>query len=818
MEGSEDYKIIINNMARYQLPQPKSMYRDTGLVENTQLFRDRYVQNMAADDSLAQSVLEMSSMEEDQEAKTALVDKYNAQLKQRSESDNYHMLGSAIQKDARSFINEYQPIKVSKQRYDNWAKGLAESRDQFTKTGKGVDPETFNAKMAEARYNYKGVQKNANGSVDETSLFSGPSYVGYVNIEKEIIDNMKDVVMQSFDTTGVENPYDANMQIIKGFNETTQSPAYYITDGKREEWVDTNIVAQVVTSVLNQPGPSAYINQNSHLQNYTKNEIDPTTNLSIASGEIDERLAELGETIDKLESKKKLTKEEEYTLEATLSLEEKVEEARSNGTDDVALLNYLDTVTQRADYMDAAITKYAGVKSQAYVRNITEGSSLKGSNSGTDRALPTVKYNVGVNNLVVEPLGGNSLNSKNEAAEASLAVIESYIEDPEKGQEFVDKSLSATTVEDYDNIAKEYKISNPEARRMSKEIRHHKTMSELIELKLEEASLSENKMSSEDYATMLEKNASNLEASYSGVKHLPNQKFTLDMNSIKSAFEELGRTDMSATEMISTLNDDKKLRSEVVKLIANNNMNSADANNVDPLVLEEPVLVDEIKRDFIKETDKGIDAMLSSHMEIVDAGNAKVNKFLKDEEIKTDAVVMTSFNDKTGKTTKAIQNFLKEGLPNSDNFQLLDKEGNKTTYKELVESEKDVWVMTDDKAPTIVKEQLGLVHVSRPDGLALIAIPFKNEEGKIETYFADASQFSIESVDKYTNSMSYRLRTLYRAGVHANITTQWSPEFFEGTVTFDYAREKVIIDNVEHGIEDGLLVIENSLKANNQDL
>ena len=68
MEDSEDYKIIINNMARYQLPKPQSMYRDTGLVENTQLFRDRYVQNMAADDMLAQSVLEMSSMEQDQEA------------------------------------------------------------------------------------------------------------------------------------------------------------------------------------------------------------------------------------------------------------------------------------------------------------------------------------------------------------------------------------------------------------------------------------------------------------------------------------------------------------------------------------------------------------------------------------------------------------------------------------------------------------------------------------------------------------------------------------------------------------------------------
>ena len=111
-------------MARYQLPQAQSMYRDTGLVANTQLFRQRYVQNMAADDALAQSVLEMASMEEDQEAKAALVEKYNAQIKQRSESDNYHMLGSAIQKDARSFLNEYHPIKMSKQQYDTWATEL----------------------------------------------------------------------------------------------------------------------------------------------------------------------------------------------------------------------------------------------------------------------------------------------------------------------------------------------------------------------------------------------------------------------------------------------------------------------------------------------------------------------------------------------------------------------------------------------------------------------------------------------------------------------------------------------------------------------
>ena len=61
-------------MARYNMPKPLSMYRDTGLVEITQEFRNRDVQNMAADNALAQAVLEMYSMEEDQEAKRKFID------------------------------------------------------------------------------------------------------------------------------------------------------------------------------------------------------------------------------------------------------------------------------------------------------------------------------------------------------------------------------------------------------------------------------------------------------------------------------------------------------------------------------------------------------------------------------------------------------------------------------------------------------------------------------------------------------------------------------------------------------------------------
>ena len=797
-------------MARYQLPAPQSMYRDTGAVEMTKMFRDRYLQNVAADDAIAQAVLEMQSLDQDDDTKKSLIETYNAKLKQRADQGNYEMKGRAIQKDARAFMNDYNPIKTSKERYDSYAASVQKDYQSGN-----IDSETRDGKLNEALYNYKGVQYNLDGSVNEDSLFNGASYVHDVNIEEEIIKHMKDVVMSEMDTTGVETPYDSNMEIVQGFNEQTQSPAYYIKQGEYTKYLDPALVQSVVSSVLNQPNVNSSIQQKAHLENYFKGDINPGTNKSLAAEQLDKALTNLDTEITKLEGKKK-NKAEKAQLDYLEMQESAILEAIDSGISEVDILTTLSYDAKRAGYAEAAVTKYAGVKSKKIVRDITEGSSLKASNSGTGGNLPNIKYNVGVDGLVVEPLGGNTITSKEATYTNSIDVIKGYA--TEKGQEFVDIALDATTAEQYDEIASAYKISNGEARRMSKEIQHHQRMAELIELKLEEAFRSEHKMSSQAYNDMIAKGASNLNASYDGINYLENQKFNLDMNSVKSAFDQLGRSGLGPGEMITELNNNRELKEQVVNIIATQNFKSANMEDVDPLVLETPELVEGIKNDFTGETSQGIDNMISSHMSIVDDGKAKINKFLKDEQIKTDAVVMTSFNDPTEKTTKAIQTFLKEGLPNSDNFQLMDKNGNPTTYKALVESEKDVWLMTDDKAPTIVKEQLGLVHVSRPDGMALIAIPFKNEEGKIETYFADASQLSIASVDEYTNTMTYRLRTLYRAGVHANITGQWSPEIFEGTVTFDYAREKVIIDDIPHGIEEGLIKIEESLKGNNQDI
>ena len=77
-------------MARYQLPAPMSMYRDTGAVEITKMLRDRYMQNLAADDALAKAVLEMDSMGADDETKQALIEKYNSSLRQRTNAGNIY--------------------------------------------------------------------------------------------------------------------------------------------------------------------------------------------------------------------------------------------------------------------------------------------------------------------------------------------------------------------------------------------------------------------------------------------------------------------------------------------------------------------------------------------------------------------------------------------------------------------------------------------------------------------------------------------------------------------------------------------------------
>ena len=772
-------------MARYELPAPMSMYRDTGAVEITKLLRDRYVQNLAADDALAQAILEMDSLGADDETKQALIEKYNAQLNQRAEQGNYEMKGVAIQKDARAFTNDYQPIKVSKMRYDTYAAQL----EKDYQDGK-IDSQTRDGRLAESLYNYKGVQYREDGSVDDDSLFNGSSYVHDVNVEEEIIKHMKDVVMTEIDTTGVEVPLDAEMNIITKIDPATQSPAYYMKSGTYEKRLDEGLVASVVNSVLNQPNVSSSIYQKAHLENYALADINTETGNTKAFDKLAQIVSVIEAETEKLEDKKDLSDAEEIKLERNIAVLDNIEQAKARGVDDVALVTLLANDAKRYYYLDNAITKYAGVKSYKAVRDFTEGSSLKAAND-PNRVPTNVSYKVGVKGLVVEVLGGTTLEEKQKLVANSNNDLNKFRNDPKKGPQFIADALDASSAEQYDALALKYNLSAGQARNLSRQIQYDVRLIELASIQESEAYQAAFNMSKDDYAIQMDNLFSNIN------RRDMNSGGNVSVEDLVSTLSEVEGSPYSISEGLELLNSNKLIKGKVITALntKRNGNNEVKANIFN--------LTNSILREFDRKVSKD---------------KKELNEYL-DAEVKTDAIVMPSFNDPTGKTSKNVKTLFSEGLPGGDEFELIDSEGNETSYGAL--KDKTDGFLNLGEGPEIVKDQIGLVHVARPDGKALIAIPFKNKETKeIKVYYADASQLVTPKgapLNNYINSMEFRVRSMYRQGIWANVK-RWTPEIFGGSVTFDYANNKIFIGGTEYGVEDGLKEIEGDLIKTGQDI
>ena len=117
-------------MARWDLPQYQSVYRDLGSVKINEELRKRYVENFAASDQLAGAVGDMDSLdfEGDQTRKEELTDKYNSELDLMSTQGNYENMGRKVATLARGFVNDYKPLKTNQANYNAYIKSLDEAR------------------------------------------------------------------------------------------------------------------------------------------------------------------------------------------------------------------------------------------------------------------------------------------------------------------------------------------------------------------------------------------------------------------------------------------------------------------------------------------------------------------------------------------------------------------------------------------------------------------------------------------------------------------------------------------------------------------
>jgi len=87
-------------MAKYQLPQYQSVYRDTGSVQVNQLKRQMFLENMKADDALSTSVMNMDALDQDKEEMNSLAEIYNNNISERAARKDYENLGMTIHKES----------------------------------------------------------------------------------------------------------------------------------------------------------------------------------------------------------------------------------------------------------------------------------------------------------------------------------------------------------------------------------------------------------------------------------------------------------------------------------------------------------------------------------------------------------------------------------------------------------------------------------------------------------------------------------------------------------------------------------------------
>jgi hypothetical protein len=175
-------------MARYQLPQYQSTYRDKGSVKVNQVLSDRFAKAVVADDALAESVDAMQSAdyEGDSKLKRELAEEYNANLKERAENRDYENAPMAITKDSRAFIKGYRPIQ------ENFGRVQAYQAEQKKKLDSGeLDEATYSATMALSNKGYNGLEKNEDGTINKDSYFSGYRTVKNVDIATEVDEAME---------------------------------------------------------------------------------------------------------------------------------------------------------------------------------------------------------------------------------------------------------------------------------------------------------------------------------------------------------------------------------------------------------------------------------------------------------------------------------------------------------------------------------------------------------------------------------------------------------------------------------------------------
>ena len=259
-------------MRRYQLTPYQSVYKDQNSVKINETLRQRFEQAFNADDAIAGAVDQMTvaDFEGDQALKMQLENDTRNALQERAARGDYETMGMDVARSARDFQTRYTPLEQNYKKFAAYQEALKELQNSKIGEG-GIYDQTAQLALAASMHDYKGLQTNEDGSIDEGSFFNGVNLVGDVDISAEF-----DKAMQGYNARkgGTETKqlaqtlYDRNGKIIG------QPGQWAIKRGTEWEIVPKEDIDVIMQDLLSRPDVQASLNQFASLRTYNVTDED----------------------------------------------------------------------------------------------------------------------------------------------------------------------------------------------------------------------------------------------------------------------------------------------------------------------------------------------------------------------------------------------------------------------------------------------------------------------------------------------------------------------------------------------------------------
>jgi len=816
-------------MARYDLPQYQSMYRDPQSVKINTALRQRYVENFAGADALQGAVDDMTSadFEGDKLEKQKLVDKYNAELNEMSSQGDYESMGMRVANNARDFVQDYKPVQQNKAKYDAYIAELDRLRKAGIDGG-GISEFVYKRKIAESKHGYTGLQRDEEGKIDEDSYFSGPGVVKSVDYIKVLDDALTGIkpsaASQVFDIPQHMlrvDPKNGTVQLVQFPKGGKMAYKVETTDGWKE--VSADRVYRVVQDVLNDPSVQMSLEQDAHLSTFDMSLEDAKTKVDDEIVKINQNILDItnkegiyknysDEEIEKLLKDKNTYKDEFLKLredEGDIYLSRSIEK---------------NNITNRA--LDASYAKH--VYRETEIKRLIERDPLDvhGKKQSTTEVPVASTF---VAHPPINQLGGTTASNKLEFIKDTQEAINLGIDNLfNKGEineddnnlttlsngEVIDKEtildeiLKIQNNDDYIELAKKYDYGDVDQfKEVANAIIRNTMNKRIVQQKIEEAKteiFSENydQDISEEYAGpthLKEDDFYNVSLNGQDIKNALVAAGVIDGNSsVKDAMDYMldisggfqGSTARSANLLLHTFGDNTDAIMEAIF-----NLSGVDGVYVPT---HEKIDPENLENKAVHKTDvKHQGALNYLVVDLVKDYGKKMKEDLKKlndvfkVQVQTDGMKMNWFGDK--ENTKAVQQTLQtifdKMIPPS--FTVIHPE----THEEIQMKEYIAKILGGSSEYEIDKKNVGMMNVPRADGELMIIVPITMQNGNQVNITMPARNIKSDEINDWTKSAEYKVQQIFNQGRWANLKVLEPIEYFEG-VKFDYTDptdEKVFI-------------------------